>query len=81
MIETLTLNAGFLQKQVKSIVRVQDVSDIHTPHRCKYKPGKTSLTIDTDVQINHYWSRDENFFYNVKVNRKKKWLEVKRVLS
>jgi hypothetical protein len=24
-----------------------------------------------ELRINHYWTRDENFFYNVKIARKK----------
>jgi len=30
----------------------------------------------SDAQINHYWTRDENFFHNIKLPRREKWYGV-----
>lgn len=73
---------------VKSIVKPQDVSGCGSAHFCKFKPGKycvtenktlTGLSMQTKqasvkkLRINHYWSRDLDFFYNVKIDRWIKW--------
>jgi hypothetical protein len=66
--------------RVKSIVRPHavDTFDIHTAY---YKPGFTVLPenkgwernnqpVQIDhIRINHYWTRAEDFFYNVKLDR------------
>lgn len=73
---------------VKSIVKPKDVSVCDCPHYCKYKIGKRSVTENktlagaamrtkqvsvNKLRINHYWARDLDFFYNVKINRWIKW--------
>lgn len=74
---------------VKSIVQPSRVESIDDPHIVRYKRGafqvnsegmkfhnSTSPYISIDkIRINHYWSRDEWFFYNVKCARRQKWQE------
>lgn len=71
---------------VKSIVRPECVERLESPHSCAFLPGfyqvnpnkelffgpYSSVQIDK-IRINHYWTRDEHFFYNVKVPRRQKW--------
>lgn len=74
---------------VKSIVQPRFVETVKDPHIVRYKSSyfqvnadrlrfsnSTSpyITIDK-IRINHYWSRDEWFFYNVKCARRQKWQE------
>jgi hypothetical protein len=74
LIETLTLNGGASQGHYKSIVRPFKVENIVSPHYAIYKKGCLSIAVDQkDLQINHYWSRDEWYLYNVKIPRRKKW--------
>jgi glycosyltransferase involved in cell wall biosynthesis len=73
-------------RTVKSIVRPERVEKpaFKNPHYCHYKEGffsvneyKTpckdgnfqSISIDL-IRCNHYFTRDEDFFYNVKIPRK-----------
>jgi hypothetical protein len=73
---------------VKSIVKPRDISGCDCPHYCRYKTGKRSVTENKTftsgvmrsktvsvkkLRINHYWSRDLDFFYNVKIARWIKW--------
>lgn len=73
---------------IKSIVKPKDVLGCDCPHYCMYKAGKkainenkklsmgtqTSKKISVNkLRINHYWSRDLDFFYNVKLERWQKW--------
>lgn len=69
---------------IKSIVRPETVACCHNPHFVVYKykyfqvnPNKERFSgpfppyIDVDkIRINHYWSRDEHFFYITKVDRR-----------
>jgi len=76
----------FRNQYIKSIVRPERVSHYEDGHDATYhKPfyqvnehktrfeGMKSDTVSIDkLRINHYWSRDEDFFYNIKVERSKK---------
>ncbi len=74
---------------VKSIVRPERVQKITDPHYAHYKKpyyavgenwngvhgSMNPYIIVNKIRINHYWSRDKKFFYEVKMNRRQKWLE------
>lgn len=74
---------------VKSIVRPKAVRKVSNPHVVSLKKGyhqfntnheqtagPISPTILTDkIRINHYWTKDEEFFFNRKVGRRAKWSE------
>lgn len=69
---------------MKSIVRPETVAGCHSPHFVIYKfkyfqvnankerfSGPFPPYIDVEkIRINHYWSRDEHFFYATKVDRR-----------
>lgn len=84
MIELLVLNGGaaaggvpgdiWAQGAYKSIVRPKYVKSIDSPHYCTYKSGREHILLDfKQAQINHYWTRDEEFLYNVKIGRRCAW--------
>lgn len=84
LIETLLLNSGPLlggnvskiksQGFFKSIIRPKYVSEVVSPHYCKYIPGKRHTLLNLSMaQINHYWTRDETFLYDIKIPRRIKW--------
>ncbi|MEX1012595.1 MAG: glycosyltransferase family 92 protein [Waddliaceae bacterium] len=68
---------------IKSIVQPKHVKGITSPHYCQYKPGffhvnenkqkfhkkRSSCVSVNRLRINHYWTRDEDFLYNVKIPR------------
>lgn len=72
---------------VKSIVRPERVADFKSAHQPIYLDGYSGVNTDkipfeTDqsdyvlfnkLRINHYWTRDEDFFCKVKVPRQLKW--------
>jgi Glycosyltransferase family 92 len=71
---------------VKSIVRPEFVEANANPHCCIFLPGFYQVNSNKEsfsgacspvqidkIRINHYWTRDENFFYNVKLPRRQKW--------
>lgn len=74
---------------VKSIVQPQKVISCAGPHTCFFKPGFFQVTENKEefvgfhtpyisvnkIRVNHYWSRDEDFFYRVKVPRRESWKE------
>lgn len=74
---------------VKSIVRPDRVSNIVDPHYAIYKKpyfavgenwngvhGSMNPYIIVDkIRINHYWSRDNKYFKEQKMERRQKWLE------
>lgn len=74
MIETLRYNGGLGSRiGEKSILHTQR-TDIGGPHYGVCRPGYRGLRLPWEVmQINHYWSRDERFFYEVKVPRRVIW--------
>jgi hypothetical protein len=69
---------------MKSIVRPETVASCHSPHFVIYKLGYFSVDANKNrfagafppsiavdkIRINHYWSRDEEYFYRVKVSRR-----------
>lgn len=73
---------------VKSIVKPIEVETCDSPHYVKFKPNKYCVTENRErhgnsirsktvsvniLRINHYWARDLDFFYNVKIDRALKW--------
>lgn len=72
---------------VKSIVRPDRVVEPPHVHYFEYQPGcrhvntsgetfegsRTSYVITDKAQINHYWTKDEYFFYKKKVPRRLQW--------
>lgn len=72
---------------VKSIVRPEYVKKFLNPHFCVFKQGFFAVNSDKEkvitaispcvlidkVRINHYWTRDEHFFYNIKAARQDEW--------
>ena len=58
----------------KSIVQPAKVETCNHPHFCILKQGEKSLMLDRkEARINHYWTRDEKFFREVKIARYLKW--------
>jgi hypothetical protein len=74
---------------IKSIVRPKYVKSFRSPHHAIYKsghyainsnreivPGAQSHSVLIDkIRINHYWSRDDEYFNRVKVPRRVNWLD------
>lgn len=72
---------------VKSIVRPERVSHFDSAHEAVYINGyygvntdkfpieseKSSIILTNKLRINHYWTRDEDFFYRIKIPRHIKW--------
>lgn len=71
---------------VKSIVRPEWVESVTNPHFCNFlynchhvnsnheaRFGPFSPVCVDKIRINHYWTRDEKFFYERKVPRRDKW--------
>lgn len=73
----------------KPIVRTKCVKYFKNPHFAVLKKKQNNVNSDqklfsgprspyvvTDkIRINHYWSRDEDFFFRVKVGRREGWLD------
>lgn len=76
LIETLIHNEGYIPAMWKSIVRPSRV-DPYTMGGCHtqfYLPFYSDLTLPLDlIQCNHYWTRDEDYLYNIKIPRRIKW--------
>jgi hypothetical protein len=75
MIEMLTLSGG-RHELYKTIYRPEYVKKIVNQHYCDYKSGHIQIdpiSVLGDIRINHYWGRDEEFFYNVKIPRREKY--------
>jgi len=74
-------------RHIKSIVQPKRVSYFENPHYAIYLPGYAQVNTDGEVfegafspsiqmnqmRINHYWTRDEHYFWNYKVPRQVKW--------
>lgn len=74
---------------VKIIVNPKRVKKFKSPHRAIYKSGYyaynsnnrvisgsiTSYILTDKIRINHYWSRDEEFFHRFKVPRREDWAD------
>lgn len=82
LVETLILNEGWVPHAMwKSIFRPERVN-LSTaggphigPHTPEYLSGWGDTTLDySEIQCNHYWTRDEYYFYNVKIPRRSKWV-------
>lgn len=76
LIETLLLNEGYKPAGEKSIVRPFRVDPVllSGPHVQNYIPGFVDVAIPTELfQLNHYWSRDENYLNQVKIPRRILW--------
>lgn len=72
---------------VKPIVRPECVEKFVNPHFAIFKEGFYSINSNNEmitgpfspsipvdkIRINHYWSRDESFFFNFKVPRREHW--------
>lgn len=79
MIETLVLSGEGLeppgqfpwdQGTFKSIVRAERTDSIKSPHMALYNAGYSHVPLFHDlIQINHYWTKDDAFFNEVKVPR------------
>lgn len=84
MIEMLTLCKAKEYEYFKSIVRPERVASCCNAHYCLYNQGISHCTAECspvlppfvqieNIRINHYWTRDEDFFYNIKVPRRLAW--------
>lgn len=76
-----------VNKTVKSIVRPERVLGCHTAHHMRYRPGYFHVNTDqipfrgyrspyveiSQLRINHYRARDEEFLYTKKFHRILKW--------
>lgn len=74
-------------KHFKSIVRPKEVKDCLNPHffiyekenlavdenMCRKRPEEMDLVSVEKLRINHYWSRDMEFFHKVKLPRRVRW--------
>jgi len=75
-------------RYVKSVVRPKFVSTCDSPHYCILKSSARAVNENFEfhgsntrskkvsvskLRINHYWSRDLDFFYNVKIDRWINW--------
>jgi Glycosyltransferase family 92 len=72
---------------VKSIVQPSKVSSCLNPHFCCFIPDFYQINENMEkfegpvapyvsvnkIRVNHYWSRDEDFFYRIKVPRRESW--------
>ena len=57
----------------KPIVQTRYIKHIVNPHYVVLVTGETKECPLNELRINHYWSRDIDFFYNVKLPRREKW--------
>lgn len=80
LIETLVLNYGWNCIGEKSIFRPERVNldcsrgPLISPHYPEYLSGYSSLSLDySEIQCNHYWTRDEFFLHHVKIPRRSIW--------
>lgn len=72
---------------IKSIVRPECALRFENPHQPVFEDGFFAVNTDrfafqgkmsdyvltNKLRINHYWTRDEHFFYHKKVARQKRW--------
>lgn len=72
---------------IKSIVRPEYATKFINPHYCLFKPSFFAVNSDKEkiigafspsvlidkVRINHYWTRDEHYFFNFKIARQDEW--------
>lgn len=69
LIETLTLCAEKHEKRGKTITFLDRIEGMHNAHVAVYRQGYESSTLNTEqnMQLNHYFTRDEDFFWNRKI--------------
>lgn len=61
-------------KIMKTICQRKYVENIVNPHFVILNNGKIDVLLPVNlIRINHYWSRDLNFFHNIKLPRREKW--------
>lgn len=60
-------------KFYKSIVRPELVKTCRNPHFCDMLSNAPSKDASEHMWINHYWTRDEEFFTTEKIARYEKW--------
>lgn len=74
-------------RYIKCIVQPERVAVFNNAHMPEFKTGyfgvntskyplegpMSDYIVGDKMVINHYWTRDEHFFYNIKVPRHKKW--------
>lgn len=61
-------------RTMKTIAQTKYITGIINPHFVYLSPGKQHIQFEVDrLRINHYWSRDIDFFYNKKLPRRAKW--------
>lgn len=72
---------------VKSIVQPKYALEFKCPHHAEYQQGYSQVNTDRvpfsgpfspyiqfkELKINHYWMRDENYYYHYKLPRREKW--------
>lgn len=72
---------------VKSIVQPLRVRECRSPHFCFYLEGYQQVNENKEhfqwarspyvsidkIRINHYWTRDEDYFYTSKISRRSDW--------
>lgn len=77
LIETLVQCSETPLKVGKTICRPDCVKEVSNPHYCEYKSHMSCANNFTrfqkNIQLNHYWTRDEDFFWNRKIARKQQW--------
>lgn len=89
LIETLLLKApkdNGHNLNVKTIMRPECVIRCDNPHYFVYKSGFFAVNTDKNfiegplapvrtnvIQLNHYWTRDDDYFFNYKIPRRKAW--------
>ena len=67
----------------KTICRPECVVEVGNQHICIYLPKCFAHTdiasVLGDIRINHYWAKDEDYFYNIKIPRREKYGTPKEV--
>jgi hypothetical protein len=73
LIELVCLNEDRVHVNVKSIVRPERVDFVESVHWCKYRTGCSAPLLSIhELQVNHYWTRTEDFMLNHKIPRRAK---------
>lgn len=66
-------NDYFAHKIMKTIAQPRYIVNIPSPHEVTLKNRVCVQMELNNLRINHYWSRDVDFFHNVKLPRREKW--------
>lgn len=85
-----------INKHVKSIVQPKRASGFKDPHHATYREGYYSVDTDKNpfegpfspyvqmnrLRVNHYWTRDVYYLWNVKIPRRQGWgISIETVLN